>query len=737
MLPYTLVAALLVATASGVVVLAIKDIPLGERGASASAARSSAPARGADLSSTGRLAWWRAEPESGAKLWVANVDGTLRRAVAQIDDLRRVSKTRWTPDGSAIAYVDAGAKLVVVRLDGTRSELRLADTLVAEGRRIADQRWSKSGAKVAATVQRTFDGRSDVWIAKAGGDGWNRATELDDALAAEWLDDSELLVNTTGGVLGVLRDGTLNAIRPLTGLSAGAPFVGDDGRVWFLAGRASAGRSDAEPMTLVADAALWSVYADGSEPRLEQRIAGLDDLRLDGRWPDGRVLVHRGTAPVQLLGGFADLASVSSTAGLIERVVVAQDKRSAIAFTRTRIIRLDLSKPGTIGSTVLFDPASDADAWFPSTIVVARPAPAALAAEPPAARYVFALGGALWSMDAGGNAAPLRVGTSNVDTRRRIPLPLPAWSPKGDLLLTTEFAPRLQTQFSLGAVTIGRSGQTVRLAALGQVGLGSVAWSPDGTAVAAISAPAGLTPGPASPPDAELEIQVATLDGSSRGTVAGREVAWSKSGLYVLSNGLFDPASRSRTGQTVEVVDPAAQRPLTFGMARRPLVTVAALLADPRAQVPAAGVVSQTAAELTASPDGTHVGVRISYSGAQGGSRFIVALVRAADGQPTAYLPGEQGSDLAWSPARATVGYTASETRRQGSLATRAQVATIVDAASGETLAKQDGRFAGWSPDGAGYYVARDTGLYFAELSANDLLRIGPVGVPVSATAAP
>ena len=488
MLPYALVAALLVATASGLVVLAIKDIPLGERGASASPARSSAPARGADLSSTGRLAWWRAEPEGGAKLWVANVDGTLRRAVAQIDDLRRVSKTRWTPDGSAVAYVDAGAKLVVVRLDGTRSELRLADTLVAEGRRIVDQRWSKSATKVAATVQRTGDGRSDVWIAVAGGDQWVRATELDDALAAEWLDDEELLVNTTGGVLGVLRDGRLNAIRPLTGLSAGTPFVGDDGRVWFLAGRVNvAAIPDFNPIPVVYDAAVWSVYANGSEPRFERRIAGEErlGLRLDGRWPDGRVLVHRGTAPGQFLAGSAEVMSLSDAAGLIERVAVAPDRRSAIAFARTRILRLDLSRPSAIGSTVLLDSAGDADAWFPSAVVVARPVPAPRAVMPPAARYAFALGGMLWSMDADGNATVLRAGAPYVNTGRRVAVPPPAWSPRGDLLLTTELAPGLQAQFGFGAVTIDRNDRAFRLVALGQLSSGPVAWSPDGSAVAA------------------------------------------------------------------------------------------------------------------------------------------------------------------------------------------------------------------------------------------------------------
>ncbi len=365
-------------------------------------------------------------------------------------------------------------------------------------------------------------------------------------------------------------------------------------------------------------------------------------------------------------------------------------------------------------------------------------------------------------MDADGNATRLRAGTFGGNTVRRVTVPLPAWSPKGDLLLTTELAPgtqpqlspgavtidrsgqaprvTLQTQFGFDVVTIDRSGEATRLTALRQLGRGPVVWSPDGSAVAAVgpSVAGAVGSDPANSPDADLGIRVATLDGSSRGTVPGREVVWSKSGLYVLSNGFLDPAKGLRTGQAIEVVDPAAQRPLTYDTARRPLVTIASLLADPRAQVPAGGAVSQTATQLTASPDGAYLGLRLSYGVAQGAgaSRFFTVLVRTADGRPSTYLPGEV-SDLAWSPARATIGYTAYESRGQGALTTRAQVATIVDATSGETLAKLDGRFAGWSPDGAGYYVARDIGLYFAALGASDPLRIGPVGVPVSATAAP
>jgi hypothetical protein len=49
-------------------------------------------------------------------------------------------------------------------------------------------------------------------------------------------------------------------------------------------------------------------------------------------------------------------------------------------------------------------------------------------------------------------------------------------------------------------------------------------------------------------------------------------------------------------------------------------------------------------------------------------------------------------------------------------------------------LLELDGRFAGWSPDGAWVYIARNEGLFARRLSGGELVRFSPYGVVVSAT---
>src|SRR5690349_15319016 len=53
-----------------------------------------------ELSSAGRLAYWRTEPNGDNQLWVSNIDGSGRHPIAKIDLLSRVSSTRWSPDGN-------------------------------------------------------------------------------------------------------------------------------------------------------------------------------------------------------------------------------------------------------------------------------------------------------------------------------------------------------------------------------------------------------------------------------------------------------------------------------------------------------------------------------------------------------------------------------------------------------------------------------------------------------------
>jgi hypothetical protein len=66
---------------------------------------------------------------------------------------------------------------------------------------------------------------------------------------------------------------------------------------------------------------------------------------------------------------------------------------------------------------------------------------------------------------------------------------------------------------------------------------------------------------------------------------------------------------------------------------------------------------------------------------------------------------------------------------------TLANIPVVRDADTGAIVASAtSGRFAGWSPDGKWFYIARDTGLYAQLLSGGDPVRISPLGVPVSTT---
>jgi len=239
LLPYALVALLVVVASVVAIVLSTTGTPGGPNAAataSPSAAASASRQAVTDLSVNGRLAYWRAEPNGDHLLWVANADNSRRRSVAKTDNPNAITKTRWSVDGNAVAYVEGGIRLVVVRIDGATTSYTLAPELRADSYRIVDHRFSPSGARIAATVQRQTGSQSDVYVGAANGT-WTRITTVEDAIAADWLDEDELLVQTTGGVVSAVRATGTNQFRPLTGLQASSPVIGSDGRVHFLAGR--------------------------------------------------------------------------------------------------------------------------------------------------------------------------------------------------------------------------------------------------------------------------------------------------------------------------------------------------------------------------------------------------------------------------------------------------------------------------------------------------------------------
>jgi hypothetical protein len=124
---------------------------------------------------------------------------------------------------------------------------------------------------------------------------------------------------------------------------------------------------------------------------------------------------------------------------------------------------------------------------------------------------------------------------------------------------------------------------------------------------------------------------------------------------------------------------------------------------------------------LGASADGSFVSVRVNP--AVGSVGFTFAVVRASDGTPTFGLPGQGIDDVRWSPTGPLIGMTLGN------------IPAVRDAGSGSIVASAtSGRFAGWSPDGKWFYVARETGLYAQQLAGGEPVRISALGVPVSTT---
>jgi len=337
-------------------------------------------------------------------------------------------------------------------------------------------------------------------------------------------------------------------------------------------------------------------------------------------------------------------------------------------------------------------------------------------------RYVFALGGNIWTMGADGVASILRTGASNAQTQRRFTIPLPRWSPAGDRILTVESLGTGASALQLIPVTIDSTGKVTRLTALSSVAP-AVAWSPDGSLVAAVALPA--SPQDPSILQSELTVRVVSLEGVLGQSIPGREVAWAGPGMFVLTNGTIRANDRARDEQAIE---------LWSGTQKRMVTTVARIIGDARAQSPSTTKGITSVSSITAAADGTFAAVRIAFLGTTA-TPFLV-LVRASDGAATQYVLGDRIADDAWAPARPPIGYT-NTLGGQGIPGTPTEakpVATVRDAASGAVLAEVDGRFAGWSPDGGWFYVATSGGLYARPLADGSLVRVSGIGVPVSIT---
>ena len=353
LLPYVAAAAVI---AVGSIALVYATVDAGSPAPSSSGG----PGAPQQLSTSGRLAYWRQSPAGGFVLWASNLDGSAARPLTTLaPNISRPFGTRWTGDGSAVAYVtDLG--IGVIKLDGTRTEIAVPTQVRNAGFRVIDQRWSPSGARVAATFQRSTDGKTDLYLGSLDRRELVRAGDLGNAFAGDWISEDEVLVESDTGALGALRQAG-QPIRRLVERSAASAFF-DGSRVHFLAG----------PVTTTGNAiglfvtnpTVWSVRPDGQDLRPEGRLEVIGTFRIDGVWPDGRYLMHSGVDQTQFLVGPRSTSLAPSS--LLRRAVVSADRQFAIGFGGSRVVRIDLTRglsPGEGAFVVLLDGILSADAW--------------------------------------------------------------------------------------------------------------------------------------------------------------------------------------------------------------------------------------------------------------------------------------------------------------------------------------------------------------------------------------
>ncbi len=667
------------------------------------------------LSDTGRLAYWRPGASGKLELWVGDLDGARRWPVATASAGVEVTLTRWSPDGDRVAYSQGGTALGIARVAGGATFIDIPASLRSEHWKIVSFEWSPDGAHVAATLRASngIGTESDVYVVETrAGALWKRATTMGEAYAGAWIDAGRLFVETTTGMIAVL-DLSTGDIRPLTGMPAASPLIGRDGRVYFVGGQGIPSLG-AAPLPY-ASGWVWSATIDGDDVRREEK-APHDQMRLLGMLADGRAVVGV-PGSVYVAGG--DLVPLPYRAGNVRRVVVSQDGRRIVALADPRIVQIDASKiperladgaaPAT-ATSVLLDGVRASDAWLPSKPVELEHAALAATTRAPLARLAYVLGGSAWEARPGVAPRPI------VSTRTMFGyVGLIAWSPAGD-----GFAAVIQTPgppSGTQTLVVQRSGEW-RRAVGGR--FQRLAWSPDGTQLAATVSPWGG-------PFDVTEVQVYDAEGGTPGErIVGATAAWTPLGMVLLTNGTLASPRGSRTGQRIELLARSERRLLTDAerLSAEPLV-----VALGSADLPAA------ITRVVPSADGRLLAVWIHHVTSTGGvADGGLAVIRADDGVPlwvTSFGPTPIPVDLAWSPTSTRLLWSIFPSSGMPSASSTARV---VDGLTGRTLLEREGQAAGWSPDGAWVYIARDEGLSAVAVDGSAEARISSIGVPVVAT---
>ncbi|WP_305073000.1 LpqB family beta-propeller domain-containing protein [Micromonospora okii] len=119
---------------------------------------------------------------TGTRIWLARLDGSVTGSLTvtdQTDLSARIGdgcparvddrSPAWSPDGSAIAFIDSGgpADLCVVAPDGSAARHPLAPA-DRDGRSAADPAWSPDGRRLAVTLQES-EAAPDIVVLPAGG----------------------------------------------------------------------------------------------------------------------------------------------------------------------------------------------------------------------------------------------------------------------------------------------------------------------------------------------------------------------------------------------------------------------------------------------------------------------------------------------------------------------------------------------------------------------------------------
>lgn len=673
------------------------------------------PRLAVELSPAGRVAYWREAGESEWELWAGDLDGRRRMSLLREPRTVSMSLTRWSPDGSAVAYTRDGRFLIVAGLDGRRATLPVPSDLAAAGWRIGSYEWSPRATKLAVTLRitRSQGPESEMFLVDARpGAAWSRAGAAGGATAGPWLSEDAFLVEIGPGVIA-LADQSGQILRPITGLPAGSPMLLRDGRVYFHAGLRRTGDQQAG----WGGGGLWSITPHGDDLRLESR-ARFDAARLHGRLADGRFAVET-MGSIYLVGEGHGQTPLPWPAGNVRRVVVSDDGRDVIGIGDPRVVRLDAQRiprepgvptPADAFRTVL-DAARDADVWF-ARAVTPLPQPPASARGGPPTRLAFILAGLVFEIDRAGVTRPRRLAAPAGSAM------VAKWSPTGDrLAVRTTPSPLGGPARWTEIVMLGPDGELWRTRAQGS---GSeLSWSSDGRRLAVISF------GPDGRGQTTLTEILDAATGARLESFERARGRWTARGLVLLVDGDGpSPAERvieiARDGRRTRLADART-------LAAHPGLAPSGV-ADP---LPALW-------SINPSPDGGLIGVDIGWTLPDRVHRRAFVVIRASDGAVVSIDPlgsRQAGFSLSWSPTAPLVGSTV-HLERQGPavLASPAPSgsgdrAEVRDARDGRVVFEAPGRFAGWTPDGRSVYVTRPDGLFVLALDGGEAVRVSPIGV--------